>query len=402
MNDRFRLILLVLVFHLSASVVAMGDAPAQTPLHRYLIGYREYRTNVPGGRHPNWATMRAYVVRGDGTGRRELAHDLVRNADTWTAFGGWSPDGRTAIIENGWEDPANAAWEEENHALRMTQGWVYDCYLLDMANGRKINVSEPERMSDYNGRLSYWPGKPSKLLGNALIGGANHPVSMNLDGTNKRDLTNSSTAFTYGASVSPDGTTIAYHSDYHLFVAKADGSNPHRIDTGNSFDFGPSWSPDGQWLLFTSGTCSKNAEPYVVRPDGTGLRKLASRNGYKGSVPIIDVFDFHGGSSDTPVWAPDGKSLYYTVSVNDSIELVKMYVDGSLQQLTDHHVPWTYTYHPTPSPDGKWVLYGSNHTGIRQLYVMSANGGEAVAITAMDLGWGAMFAHWNPVLLPEP
>jgi TolB protein len=391
--------LLVLCSIISAAGLAADET--QNDLRQYQIGYREYRTNLPGGRHANWATMRACVVRADGTGRRELAHDLVRNADTWTAFGGWSPDGRTAIIENGWEDPENAAWEEANRTFRMTQGWRYDCYLLNMATGQMVNVSEPERMSAFNGGLSYWPNNPKRLLGNALINGVNHPVSMNLDGTHKQDLSGGSGGFIYGASVSPDGARIAYHDNYQVYIAHADGSNPRHIPTGNSFNFGPQWSHDGKRLMFLSGE-HHNCGPYVVQSDGTGLRKLADRNGYKGEVPIIDMPDFHGGSSDVPIWSRDGASVYYTARIGQNVELMQTSLSGATQQLTHSTTSKTLTYHPVPSPDGKWLLFGSNSSGARQLYVMPSGGGPSRPITHVPPGSGAMFGSWNPVRIAKP
>jgi TolB protein len=369
---------------------------AQDSLSRYQIGYIEYRANLPGGRHANWATMRAYVVNADGTGRHELAHELVRDENTWNQFTGWSPDGRTAIIGNGSNTPENAAWEETNHTFRMTQGWRYDCYLLDLATGKTTNVSAPERMSNYNGALSYWPGNPNKLLGSALIDGVNHPVSMDLDGRNKRDLTAGSGKFTYGSQVSPDGKRIAYHSDYQVYMANADGSNPQHINTGNGFNFMPKWSPDGRWLMFLSGE-HYNCSPYLVRSDGTGLRKLADRNGYKGVVPITDVPDYHGGGSDCPLWSPDAARIYYTAQVGPSAELMQVTLDGATKQLTKSPKPGTLNYLPTPSPDGKWLLFGSNSSGTRQLYVMPAEGGPAHAITNVSPGYGAMFGLWSPV-----
>jgi TolB protein len=373
----------------------------QNALPQYQIGYNEFRTNLPGGRHANWATMRSYVINADGSGRRELAHELVRDENTWTQFTGWSPDGRTAIISNGSNTPENAAWEEANQTFRMTEGWLYDNYLLDMATGQTTNVSAPERMSNYNGGLSYWPGNPNKLLGGALINGINHPVSMDLDGRNKQDLTDGSSGFTYGVQVSPDGQRITYHSDYQVYIANADGSNPQQIDTGNSFNFMPKWSPDGQWLEFLSGD-HYDCDPYLVRSDGTGLRKLADRNRYRGEVPIIDVPDFHGGSSDWPMWSPVDNIVYYTSLIGQSVELMQVTLGGVTTQLTHSTTPGTLNYLPTPSPDGKWILFGSNSGGTRQLYIMPAEGGEAQAITDVPAGSGAMFGIWNPVPLPEP
>lgn len=92
-----------------------------------LIGYTEYRTDLPGGRHANVVTMRACVIRSDGRRRRVLASRLTEKPHTWTQFAGWSTDGRIAIVGNGWESPENAAWEEEHRQFRFNaEGWLYD------------------------------------------------------------------------------------------------------------------------------------------------------------------------------------------------------------------------------------------------------------------------------------
>src|SRR5262249_39669549 len=43
-----------------------------------LIGYTEFRTDLPGGRYVNNRTRRAVVAKADGTGRRVLAKELMR------------------------------------------------------------------------------------------------------------------------------------------------------------------------------------------------------------------------------------------------------------------------------------------------------------------------------------
>ena len=380
---------------------AIGDE-AGGVLSQYQIGYREYRVDLPT-RHANWASMRACVVNADGSNRRELAAELIRNENTWTAFGGWSPDGCIAIIENGCNTPENAAWEEEHRAFRRSVGWLYDVCLLDMKTGKLANVSAPERMSNYNGSVSFWPGNPNKLLGTVSINGKSHPISMDIDGTNKQILIKDSAGqHTYMPGISPDGKRIVYHTNYHLHIADADGSNPQPVNTGNNFDFAPQWSPDGEWVLFLSGPSNIDSDLYLVRSDGTGLRKLADRNGYCGSVPIIDVYDYHEGSSDVPVFAPNGK-IYYTAKIGDNVELMQATLDGTIRQLTQSSVPGTLHYHPVPSPDGKWIMFGSKpRNGVRQIYIMPAEGGDAIQITDVQPGSGAMFAHWNPALFTKP
>src|SRR4051812_2239069 len=100
-----------------------GIVDADEPGNR-LIGYTELQTNLPGGRHANVRTMRAMVVQADGAGRRPLVAELADEPDAWTQFGGWSPDGGTAIVSRGWQSPANAAWEEEHKTFRFSaEGW---------------------------------------------------------------------------------------------------------------------------------------------------------------------------------------------------------------------------------------------------------------------------------------
>src|SRR5438552_813035 len=98
-----------------------------------LVGYTELRTNLSGGRHANVRTMRAVVVRADGSGRRLIGEDLAKEPDTWTQFAGWSPDGKSAILSVGWESPDNVKWEEEHKQFRMGAGqWKLDSCLVDL------------------------------------------------------------------------------------------------------------------------------------------------------------------------------------------------------------------------------------------------------------------------------
>ena len=320
-----------------------------------------------------------------------------RKPHTWTQFAGWAPDGRTAIVGGGWESPENAAWEEKHKTFRMTEGWRLDQYLVDLATGKLTNLTAVERVSEYNSGLFYWPNNPKKLGFQALIAGNSHPYSMDLDGRNKKNLTKESSEFAYGFSASPDGQRISYHKSYQVYLADADGSNAQRIQTGQPFNFVPQWSPDGQWLLFVAGE-HYDCHPYVVRRDGTGLRKLAGRQGHRGVVDILDVPDFHGGSSDVPVWSPDGSWVYYTAKVGRSVELMRVSLKGRTEQLT-HCEPGAVNYHPQISPDGKWIVFGSNRGGTRQLYVMPAGGKSEYPITKMKSGWGVMWAYWQPAAI---
>ncbi|HJN16438.1 MAG TPA: hypothetical protein QGH10_13125 [Armatimonadota bacterium] len=360
-----------------------------------LIGYTEYRTDLPGGRLANVSTERACVVRADGTGRRELAPELAREANTWTQHAGWSPDGAKAIVLQAYESDENAAWEEAQKQFRHTpEGWLIDCCLVDLATGGVENLTAVERVSYYNSGLFFWPGESTRVGFQALIGSESRPFSMNADGTDKRDLS-AQAGFAYGFNASPDGERIAYHQDYQLVLADADGQNALRVETGNPFNFSPTWSPDGQHVLFVSGE-HYNCHPHLLERDGSGLRKLADRGEYRGVVEFLDVPDFHGGSSDVPVWSPDSRWVYYTAKVGDAVELMRVGLGGELEQLT-HSEPGALHYHPEVSPGGDWLLFGSTRSGRRQLYVARADGTDCAPITDVPEGYGAMWAHWQPM-----
>jgi Tol biopolymer transport system component len=73
---------------------------------------------------------------------------------------------------------------------------------------------------------------------------------------------------------SPDGTRLAYRLNTDLAVADRDGSGERRLVRGllSLIYEPPAWSPDGHWIAFT-----RSGDEYdlvVVRPDGTGLRRL--------------------------------------------------------------------------------------------------------------------------------
>jgi Tol biopolymer transport system component len=382
-----------------AAALTPGTLRAGPPVEAppdLLVGYSELRTDLPGGRYVNVWTMRAVVVKADGTGRRVLAEDLTREKGYWTQFYGWSPDGKTAILLRGWESEENGKWEEEHKTFRYSaDGWLYDGYLFDLKSSKATNVTGVERVSHYNVGLGYLPGDATRLGFLALVDGVNRPFRMDLDGKNKRDVIKDSPNLVHGMSLSPDGKGGAYETEnYQLYLADGDGSGARHVKTGQRFNFLPSWSPDGSWVLFLAGE-HYDCHPHVVKPDGTGLKKLASRNGYRGVIDYLDVYDFHDGSSDTPVWAPDSKSVFYTARVGRNVELFRVTLDGKSEQLSETPAG-TVHYHPRPSPDGKWLLYGSKRDGVRQLYLMRLEDRKERRLTDLAKGHAAMWPSWQP------
>lgn len=365
---------------------------------RYLIGYSDKQCDDPRGQFYNWRTSRAFIVRADGTGRREIGASLITRSNSWTSFAGWWSDGRQAIIGSAWESEENYLWEREHQTFRMTEGnWLLDGCLVDIYTGATRNVTAVERVSNYNAGVTPWPGDPTRATFAPLINGIQHPFVMDADGRNKKDLSSGKDGFTYGCNVSPDGQRITYNKSYLVYVAEKDGANPRRLDEDptHTFQFIPTWSPDGRWILFLSGQHYK-CHPYLVRADGTGLRKLADRGTYSGSMEPLKYPDFHSSHSDLPTWSPDSKWVYYTAQVGDSVELMRISLTGQPEQLT-HSPAGTANYHPSLSPDGRLVVFGSTRDGAGAQYVANADGTEIRAITKPVPGRVQLHAHWQPM-----
>ena len=111
------------------------------------------------------------------------------------------------------------------------------------------------------------------------------------------------------------------------------------------------------------------------------------------------MYDFHDGSSDLPVWAADSKSVFYTAKVGSNVELFRATLEGKSEQLSDGPAGAMH-YPPAPSPDGKWLAYGSKRDGVRQLYVMRLSDRKERRITDLAKGRAAMWPHWQPRLAP--
>src|SRR5262245_37263590 len=80
-------------------------------------------------------------------------------------------------------------------------------------------------------------------------------------------------------------------SQSSLFVSNADGSGEQKLTEGY-LDYNPVWSPDGQWIVFTSER-NGSADLYRMRPDGSGLERLTDSPAY----------------DDQAAFSPDGNQI---------------------------------------------------------------------------------------------
>jgi TolB protein len=158
-------------------------------------------------------------------------------------------------------------------------------------------------------------------------------------------------AFDDQAALSPDGSTLVFVStreggfaNLWLQDLSTTGRSARPIAKTNAGSFRPSWSPDGKWIAFTSDRDTKRARwdggwefiqstaLYIVRADGSSLRRLTELGGYAGS----------------PRWSPDGRRIVFYRSTPKDVypgrfgrnrpsisQIVSMDVDsGAVHELT--------------------------------------------------------------------
>src|SRR5260221_1989596 len=122
-----------------------------------------------------------------------------------------------------------------------------------------------------------FPGLNGKIVFVTNLNGNVEIFSMNPDGTNQTNLTNSTAAGDSDPEWSPDGTKIVFDSiragNRQIYSMNPDGSGVTRLTNNSSFDDNPDWSPDGSKILFES-TRAGGVEIFVMNADGSGQTQL--------------------------------------------------------------------------------------------------------------------------------
>lgn len=193
--------------------------------------------------------------------------------------------------------------------------------------------------------------------------------------------------------LSPDSSRVGYHS------CRGDRTNPHnllqRLKTTSEdlslfrFDGAfPSLSPEGNRFAFVTFT-----GVFVVNQDGSGLRQILPQVGFG------------------TVWDPVRRGIVYTSSDpslnftapglvgTHKINILAVNVDArnpssAVKKLTtggqNNAFPW-------PSPDGKRIVFRSDRSGTKNLYIMDAEKGEAGGLFRLTNGnWNDTIATWSP------
>lgn len=180
---------------------------------------------------------------------------------------------------------------------------------------------------------------------------------------------------------SPDGRSIAFGTETEsasriYMVAAADGAQPVAITEPALQALRPSWSPDGSLIAFRGGVEIDQQALYIVRPDGSGVRRLSQ------NARAVEPW------CGFP-WTPDGRSIAFStkfagvwlIDADGADE--RMLIGGAIQ-----------AYCPSIAPDGRRLSAGVvTDTGMR---VQVADLATRAVVTPPGPLWDGWPALWSP------
>jgi TolB protein len=104
---------------------------------------------------------------------------------------------------------------------------------------------------------------------------------------------------------------------HHLWIMDADGNKPYQLTSAKGQDLFPHFSPDGQFVTFSSNRQGGNFDIYKVHVKNRAIKKLTQFNG----------LDNHS------CFSPDGQKIVFVSNRSGRQQIWVMDSDGSNQVL---------------------------------------------------------------------
>ncbi|MEL6923293.1 MAG: amidohydrolase family protein [Bacteroidota bacterium] len=196
--------------------------------------------------------------------------------------------------------------------------------------------------------------------------------------------------------VSPDGTTIAFDLLGDLYLLPIEGGKAKRITRSMAFDSHPKFSPDGQYLLFTSDRDGNENIWYKSLSTGDSTQVTKAKTDYFQSAEWSPdgqyIFAAHGQRNlKMFMYHKDGGGGTQIIKKPESIKTIEPAFGKSERYLwfSRRRSDWQYNaqlpqyqlatydretgevevktnrygsaFSPTLSPDGKWLVYGTRY-----------------------------------------
>lgn len=167
-----------------------------------------------------------------------------------------------------------------------------------------------------------------------------------------------------GARLSPQGDRVAMQIDVgaqDIWVLDLARGVRTRLTFGPIANANAVWSPDGQWIAYSSPRSSGSAMNFNIyrkRSDGSGGEEVL----------------FSG--DDRPItstsWSRDGQHIFYTRQAEGHGEVWDLALQG--ERKPSLLVPWGGA--ADISPNGRWLAYNSAVSGATEVYVVAYGGGQ--------------------------
>ncbi len=171
-------------------------------------------------------------------------------------------------------------------------------------------------------------------------------------------------------------------ADKEIYLIDFDGYEPSlvRLTNDHTVNLSPSWSPDGNWIVYTS-YAARNPDLAIIHATGKQRRTLHR-------LP---------GLNTAPAWSPDMQKIALVLSRDQNSEIYVLDEDYQLERLTHH---FNIDTSPTWSPDGKKIAFTSDRsgTGRPQIYIMRSDKGDRSRLTRISAGFSY---NDNPAWSPD-